>query len=76
MAKRTKKFPTERVDPVQRYGVPESAAFLRQSEARTWLDIKENKLKVIREGKRTFVPGSELIRRSTLPAQSSDQSAA
>lgn len=53
-----------------RYTVPETAALLRQSVPRTWVDIREEKLHVIREGGRTFVPGSEIVRRSALPQQS------
>jgi hypothetical protein len=54
-------------DPQLRYSIPETAALLRQSVPKTWIDIRENKLKVIREGGRTFVPGSEIVRRSRLP---------
>jgi hypothetical protein len=54
-------------DKALRYEVPETAALLRQSVSLTWRDIKTGKLLVIREGGRTFVPGSEIVRRSTLP---------
>lgn len=53
-------------DAQLRYTIPESAWLLRQSTDRTWKDIREGKLRVIREGSRTFVPGSEIARRSTL----------
>lgn len=59
------------VDPNQRYTVPESSATLRQSVAKTYLDIKNGRLRVIKDGTRTYVPGVELIRRSTLPAEQS-----
>ena len=51
-----------------RYTVPETASLLRQSVPRTWVDIRENKLTVIREGGRVFIPGSEIVRRSTVQA--------
>jgi hypothetical protein len=60
---------TERppLDPLQRYTVPEANALLRQSNARTYQQIKAGELHVIRDGSRVYVPGSEIVRRSTLP---------
>jgi hypothetical protein len=34
-------------------------------------DLKEGRLRAIREGRRTFIPGTEIIRRSTLPTSES-----
>jgi len=56
------------VDPAQRYTIREAMAYLRQSREKTRTDILNDKLKVIRDGSRVYVPGSEIIRRSTLPA--------
>lgn len=56
------------LDPLQRYSVPEANAFLRQSNARTYQQIKSGELRVIRDGGRTYIPGSEIARRSTLPS--------
>jgi hypothetical protein len=56
------------VDPHQRYEIPEASAYLRQSVAKTYVDIKGGKLKIIKDGSRAFVPGVEIIRRSTLEA--------
>jgi hypothetical protein len=53
--------------PLLRFTVAESASLLKQSVSKTWLDIRENKLQVIREGGRVYVPGSEIVRRSALP---------
>jgi len=55
-------------DPALRYDVPQSAWLLRQSVPKTWVDIRDAKLKVIREGGRTFIPGSEIAKRCALPA--------
>jgi hypothetical protein len=52
-----------------RYEVTETAWLLGQSVPKTWIDIKEGKLRVIREGGRTFVPGSEIARRCALPTE-------
>ena len=57
------------VDPRQRYEVPEASAYLRQSVAKTYVDIKAGRLRIIKSGWRTFVPGSEIIRASTLPGE-------
>jgi hypothetical protein len=58
------------LDPLQRYTVPEANAFLRQSNAKTYQQIKAGDLRTIRDGGRTYIPGSEIVRRSTLSAES------
>lgn len=55
------------IDANQRYSLQETHLALRQSAAKTFRDIKDGRLRVIREGARTWVPGSEIIRVSTLP---------
>lgn len=60
--------PPVTVDANQRYSIYESCATLRVCRAQIYRDIRNGMLRTIREGKRQFVPGSELIRRSTLPA--------
>lgn len=64
------------IDPNQRYPLDESNLYLRQSRAKTYKDITAGLIKVIKDGKRVYIPGSELIRRSTLPAQPPSQSSA
>jgi hypothetical protein len=56
------------LDTRQRYQIPEAVALLRKSRASIYLDIKAGRLKVIRDGRRTYVPGSEIARLSELPA--------
>lgn len=56
------------LEPHRRYIIPEAAALLRQAQSTTYLQIRRGDLRVIRDGGRTYVPGSEIIRRSTLPA--------
>ena len=60
--------PPERIDPLQRYSLDEASALLRQSLATTYAQLKRGELRVIRSGSRTYVPGSEIARHSTLPA--------
>ncbi len=55
------------LDPLQRYSIPETNVLLRQSNARTYQQIKTGELRVIKDGARTYVPGSEIVRRSALP---------
>ena len=68
MASKRTVAPVAIIDPNQRYSLQEANLALRQSPAKTFRDIKQGKLQVIRDGARTFVPGSEIIRLSTLPA--------
>jgi excisionase family DNA binding protein len=56
------------IDPLQRYTVEESCAYLRTSRQSVHNLIKSGDLRVIKEGRRCYVPGSEIARRSTLPA--------
>ena len=56
------------IDPNQRYSLAETHAALSQSHAKTFQDIKLGRLKTIKDGRRRYVLGSELIRR----ARSSD----
>jgi hypothetical protein len=55
------------LDQSQRFIVDEAARYLRIAASTTWLRIREGKIQVIREGGRTFVPGTEIARLSRLP---------
>lgn len=61
---KTRRLPP--VDPHQRYEIEEANSYLRQSRAKTYSDIAAGALKIIKDGKRVYVPGSEIIRRSTI----------
>jgi hypothetical protein len=56
------------LDINQRYDVFEASAYLRQSRQKTFSDIKAGRLVPIRDGGRTFIPGSEIVRVSARPA--------
>ena len=58
------------LDPAQRYSIEESIDYLRSSRASVFADIRTGALRVIRERKRVFIPGTEIVRRSKLPAPS------
>jgi len=66
-ARRAKQVLLLPVDSNQRYEIGEASAYLRQSVAKTYLDIKAGRLQILKDGWRTFVPGSEIVRVSTLP---------
>ena len=54
------------IDPNQRYSLAETHAALGQSHAKTFQDIKRGTLQTVRDGRRRYVLGSELIRRARL----------
>lgn len=59
------------LDSQQRYAIPEAAALLRVSRAKVYQLISAGSLKTLHEGARVFIPGSEIVARSTLPGGSS-----
>src|SRR6266403_5270887 len=54
------------VDTAQRYTIAEAIAYLRVSRVSIYKEINAGRLRVIKHGKRTFVPGSEIARLSRL----------
>ena len=54
------------VDSNQRYTIEETNAYLRQSRCKTYEDIKAGLLKPIKDGKRTYIPGTQIIARSRI----------
>ena len=56
------------LDLSQRYTIPEAISYLRSSRKTIYEDIRQGRLATIKEGKRRFVPGSEIARRSRVPA--------
>lgn len=59
--------PVPPLEPHRRYTVPAASELLSQSRAKTYLDIRAGTLAFIKDGRRTYIPGTEIIRRSTLP---------
>jgi hypothetical protein len=56
--------PPSVIDPNQRYSLPESAATLRLSMPTLYKRMAAGQIEVIRDGARTYVHGTELIRQS------------
>jgi hypothetical protein len=52
------------LDEKQRYTIPEAIEYLRTSRTRIYERIAEGSLVVLKDGKRTYVPGSEIARLS------------
>ena len=64
--KSTEKQTPPPVDVAQRYTIKEATSYLRISHASIYKEINARRLCVIKHGKRTFVPGSEIARLSRL----------
>lgn len=60
--------PLPPLDPLQRYSIDEAVRYLRVSKPTLYADIHARKITTIKDGKRRYVPGSEIVRRSALPA--------
>ncbi len=55
------------IDPQQRYTIHEGIAYLRSSRKTFYEDVRAGRVKLIKDGRRSYVHGTELIRRSALP---------
>jgi hypothetical protein len=60
--------PDKPVDPNQRYDLSEAIPYLRLAKSTVWKKINCGELQIIRDSGRVFVPGSEIVRLSTLPS--------
>ncbi len=56
------------IDVHQRYSLPEACALLRLSRAYVYKEIRAGRLHTIKDGRRSFVHGSEIVRRSSVAA--------
>jgi prophage regulatory protein len=54
------------VDVAQRYTIKEATLYLRISHASIYKAINAGRIRILKQGKRTFVPGSEIARLSRL----------
>lgn len=60
----TKAAPLPPLDVAQRYTIPEAGRYLRTSHVTLYKLIDAGELGTIKEGRRRYVPGSEIARRS------------
>jgi excisionase family DNA binding protein len=63
------------LDVLQRYTINEACSYLRVSRATLYKCIHAGKLPIIKEGRRTFVPGRVIAERSAPPEAASDRAA-
>jgi helix-turn-helix protein len=63
------RVPLAPVDVAQRYTIEEALSYLRISRASIYKEINSCRLQVIKQGGRTFVPGSEIARLSRLEGE-------
>lgn len=52
------------LDAAQRYTIDEACTYLRTSRARLYAKVRAGELRVIKDGRRSYVPGTELISQS------------
>lgn len=54
------------LDPRQRYNIDESCAYLRVSRDNLYRKIRRGDVRLIKDGRRSYVPGVDIIRLSTV----------
>jgi len=52
------------LDNSQRYDVPEALSYLRIGRKKFYENVAAGTIKIIKDGRRTFVPGAEIARLS------------
>ena len=57
------------LDPLQRYTVDEACRYLRISRTHMYKEISSRRLRTISDGRRTFIPGLEIVARSRAPEE-------
>jgi hypothetical protein len=53
-------------DPRLRFDIPNAVNLLGYSRAKLYQEIKSGSIRIIRDGRRVFIPGSEIARKSSL----------
>lgn len=59
--------PAQKLDIAQRYSIEEAIGFLRTSRARFYEKVSNGEITTIKDGRRTYVPGTEIARLSGVP---------
>jgi hypothetical protein len=54
--------PLAPIDPRQRYSIPEVLAYRRESRKRFYEHVSAGRIKLIKDGRRSYVSGDELAR--------------
>jgi hypothetical protein len=56
------------IDPNARYPIELALVYLDCSRKQFYADVKAGRIRLIKFGRRSYAPGSELVRLSTVPA--------
>jgi Helix-turn-helix domain len=59
--------PLAPIDPLRRYPVELALRYLETSRGTFYKLAREGKLHIVKEGRRSYVPASEIIRLSSVP---------
>jgi hypothetical protein len=62
--------PLPAIDKVQRYTVEESLRYLRTSRASFYAAVKQRRINLIKEGRRSYVSGAQIAKLSCVPDES------
>jgi len=54
------------LDPLRRYSIEQAIAYLATSRFTIYKMIRDGKLRVLKDGRRTYCPGSEIVRLSSV----------
>ena len=57
------------LDPRQRYTIEEALMYLRLSRARLYAKVHAGEIALLKDGRRTFVNGGDIVRLSAPPAK-------
>lgn len=59
------------LDPNQRYSIEEALDYLRSSRSHLYEKIAAGEIRTLKDGRRTYIPGSEIIAASTIQPDAS-----
>ncbi len=60
--------PLPPIDTQQRYTINEACQYLRISRPFLYEKVKRREIRILKDRSRSFIPGSEIVRNSTLAA--------
>lgn len=60
--------PLPQLEPLRRYDIPTTLALLGISRRHFYQSVKAGRIKMVKDGRRSFCPGSEIARLSQVPA--------
>jgi hypothetical protein len=63
----TKTQPLPQLDPLRRYSIADSLTLLGVSKKRFYAHVKAGRITLLKDGRRSFCPGSDIARLSQPP---------